>query len=258
MSTPSTNSERGHWLLAKMGKKVLRPGGRELTEKLIDQLHINREDSVVEFAPGMGLTASSLIAKNPKSYTGIELNEAAAKRLQKSLDNARYKVVNTTAAKTGLDPDSTDKVMGEAMLTMQADHRKAEIIREAHRILNKGGLYAIHELGLVPDTISSETKAEIQKKLAKTMKVNARPLAKKEWAELLEKEGFSIKEVISTPMHLLEPDRMINDEGVLNALKIGFNVMTHKKAKHMILGMRQVFREYADQITAFGIIAEKK
>lgn len=28
---------QGHWLLAKMGKRVLRPGGRELTEKLVEK-----------------------------------------------------------------------------------------------------------------------------------------------------------------------------------------------------------------------------
>ena len=47
--------------------------------------------------------------------------------------------------------DSKDKIIGEAMITMHADHRKSEIVREAHRILKKGGLYAVHELGLTPE-----------------------------------------------------------------------------------------------------------
>lgn len=257
MSNKTINTEQGHWILAKMGKKVLRPGGRELTLKLVDELKIGSEDSVVEFAPGMGYTASYLRKKNPKSYTGVELNEEAAMLLKKSINDEKHKILNTSAAKTGLDDASADKVIGEAMLTMQADSRKSEIIKEAYRILKKGGLYGIHELGLVPNEIDAETKSTIQRKLAQTIKVNARPLTEEEWCAMLTKEGFTIKEVITAPMHLLEPNRIINDEGVLGALKIGFNMFSHPKAKKKIMAMRKIFREYEKDITAFAIIAEK-
>ena len=33
------NMEQGHWVLAKLGKKVLRPGGKELTHEMIQQEH---------------------------------------------------------------------------------------------------------------------------------------------------------------------------------------------------------------------------
>lgn len=147
--------------------------------------------------------------------------------------------------------------LGEAMLTMQADHRKSEIIAEAYRILKKGGLYGIHELGLIPSDISNETKASIQRKLTQSMRVNARPLTKVEWCKLLEKEGFKIREVFESPMHLLKPDRVIKDEGFFRTLKIGFNVLTHPKERARIIKMRNVFKTHESQITAFGIIAEK-
>ncbi|MEZ4929561.1 MAG: hypothetical protein R2777_06070 [Chitinophagales bacterium] len=62
---------------------------------------------------------------------------------------------------------------GEAMLTMQADHRKSDIIKEAYRLLKKDGYYGIHELGLTPNTIDENLKADIQKQLANVIKVNA-------------------------------------------------------------------------------------
>ena len=37
MSEQSMNSIQGHWALAKMGKKVLRPGGKELTNNAVDR-----------------------------------------------------------------------------------------------------------------------------------------------------------------------------------------------------------------------------
>ena len=51
----------GHWLLARLGKRVLRPGGIGLTEKLLRSLSIGPNDDVVEFAPGLGVTARLIL-----------------------------------------------------------------------------------------------------------------------------------------------------------------------------------------------------
>lgn len=257
MKNKTINTEQGHWILATMGKKVLRPGGKELTLKLIDELKITDRDAIVEFAPGMGYTASFILKKNPKSYTGIELNEEAATRLQKTITAGHCTIVNTNAANTGLEEGSVDKVIGEAMLTMQADHRKTEIIREAYRILKNGGLYGVHELGLVPNELDPAIKENIQKRLAEVINVNARPLTEHEWCALLEKEGFAIKQTFNSPMHLLEPKRIFDDEGFINTLKIGFNILTHPRAKRKIKSMRNIFKQYEPQLKAFAIIAEK-
>ncbi len=257
MNHKTINTEQGHWILAKMGKRVLRPGGKELTHKLIEGLNIGSQDDIVEFAPGIGFTASIILKKNPKSYIGVELNEEASAKLEKKFVSKNIRIINTNAASTRLKPGSADKVLGEAMLTMQADHRKSEIIKEAYRLLKPGGTYGIHELGLVPDQLDVKIKSSIQRKLAQVIKVNARPLTQQEWCILLEKEGFKIKNVYSSPMHLLEPARVISDEGIFRTLKIGFNVLTHPKARNTILKMRKIFRNYEKQMTAFAIIAEK-
>ncbi len=258
MSNKTINTEQGHWILAKMGKRVLRPGGKQLTGKLVNGLQVSSQDTFVEFAPGMGYTASIILKKKPKFYTGIELNEEAASRLRSKINGTpNAKIVNTTAAHTGLEDSSVDKVLGEAMLTMQADNRKSEIIGEAYRILKKGGLYGIHELGLKPDNLDPDLKNTIQRKLAQVIRVNARPLTQKEWCGLLEKEGFKIKEINTAPMHLLKPQRIINDEGIFRTLKIGFNILTHPTAKKRIMKMRKIFKKYEDQMTAFSIVAEK-
>jgi len=258
MSNKIIDSEQGHWLLAKMGKRVLRPGGKALTLKLINGLNITKEDEVVEFAPGMGYTASILQSRHPKKYTGIELNQEAANRLKKQIHQENYEIVNTSAADTGLHSSSVNKVVGEAMLTMQSDHRKSEIIQEAYRILKPGGYYGIHELGLTPDHLDAEVKKEVQQGLAKAIKVNARPLTKSEWCYLLEQEGFSIKTIAENSMDLLKLKRILADEGILRTLKICFNIFTHSRARKKILTMRKTFNQYQDHLTSFAIIAEKK
>lgn len=39
-----TEDMPGHWLLARLGKRVLRPGGRELTEQLLDDAQLSGID----------------------------------------------------------------------------------------------------------------------------------------------------------------------------------------------------------------------
>lgn len=257
MSNKNIDTRQGHWILAKMGKKVLRPGGKELTMKLIDNLDINSKDDIVEFAPGLGFTANITLKKVPKTYTGIEVNEEAAGILKKTLKGNNLRIITGSAEESTLDSNTYTKVYGEAMLTMQADHRKSNIIREAHRILKKGGRYGIHELGLVPDDISEDAKASIQNELAKSIRVNARPLTMKEWTHLLEAEGFKVIKIETNPMHLLKPKRVIDDEGFFRALKIAFNILTHPKERKRIIAMRKVFKKYQQNLNGISIVVEK-
>lgn len=257
MKVSNIQKAQGHWLLAKMGKRVLRPGGKELSMKLIDDLSISQKDDLVEFAPGMGKTAAVLIEKQPKTYTGVDADQEVVSRLKERLGNEKCQFVNAQASETGLKSNSVDKVIGEAMLTMHADHRKSEIIKEAKRILRTGGLYGIHELALKPDNLPEEVKAEIDRELALSIKVNARPLTLAEWKELLKAEGFKIKTMTVNEMLLLEPGRVLDDEGWLRALKIGFNILTHPDAKKRIMHMRSVFRKHQRHLCSVAIVAEK-
>lgn len=257
MNTTDYSKAQGHWVLAQMGKKVLRPGGKELTHQLVRSLEITTGDHIAEFAPGLGFTASIALKSAPFSYVGIDANQEAIRYLKQKVTGRNVEFIEGNAAATPLISASKDKVYGEAMLTMHADHRKSEIIKEAHRILKKGGLYAIHELGLTPDHVGEDIKAIIQKDLALAIKVNARPLTEAEWTTLLENEGFKIRKIERNAMHLLEPSRVIDDEGLFNALKIGWNVLTNAEARKRIINMRKTFKKHQQHMNAIVIIAEK-
>lgn len=257
MSNKTINTEQGHWLLAKMGKRVLRPGGKELTIKLLNELQINNQDNVIEFAPGIGYTAEKVLQKKPKSYTGIELNELAASELRRKICTEGVDIVVASAVDVPLKDSCADKLYAEAMLTMQADHRKLEIIKEAYRLLKKGGFYGIHELALIPDNIDENNKNNIQLELAKSIKVNARPLTKKEWIDLLSQVGFKIVSINTNEMLLLDWKRIIDDEGFLRSFKIGFNILLDRKARKRIFEMKSVFKRYKNNLNAIIIVAKK-
>ena len=73
-STPLPFSQRpvdkapGHWVLARAGKRVLRPGGAALTRSMLSRAGLAGAD-VVEFAPGLGVTAGWILEGGPASYT---------------------------------------------------------------------------------------------------------------------------------------------------------------------------------------------
>lgn len=209
----------------------------------------------MEFAPGLGKPAEQIIENNIASYTGIDSDETAVTRVTGITAPVNGKVRQAQAQETGLEDNSADVVIGEAMLTMQGEKNKEAIIAEARRILRPGGRYAIHELALVPDDIDPEYADGLRRKLAQVIRVNARPLTVKEWTNLLEQAGFEVEEVNTAPMLLLSARRNIADEGVLGVLKILRNVLRDKDLRARVLEMRQTFNEYKQYLAGIGIIA---
>jgi SAM-dependent methyltransferase len=246
-----------HWVLAEMGKRVLRPGGKELTLELVETLDIGPSDDVVEFAPGVGFTAERVLERNPRSYTAVELNREAAADLERRFGGPGREIVVGNAANTELDDGVADVVYGEAMLTMHPDEGKASIVEEAHRLLRSGGRYGIHELGLEPDDLAEGTRATIRTDLAAATKVNARPRTGSEWVTALETAGFEVVRRATAPMRLLEPRRVIDDEGLLGALRFGANVVRHPDARRRIRQLRRTFKRHADHMNAIALVAEK-
>ncbi|MBS4729348.1 methyltransferase domain-containing protein [Mycobacterium sp. SM1] len=246
---------QGHWLLARLGKRVLRPGGLELTRTLLAHAGVTGAD-VLELAPGLGRTAAEILARKPRSYLGAEQDPDAARSVR-SIVAGHGDVRVTDAAGTGLPDGSTDVVIGEAMLTMQGDPSKHAIVAEAVRVLRPHGRYAIHELALTPDTIPDAVKADVRQSLARAIKVNARPLTVAEWRRLLADHGLVVDHVATAPMALLEPRRLVADEGLLGALRFAKNLLTHHDARRRILQMHRTFRDHRQRLTAVAIIAHK-
>lgn len=257
--SPSDNTHKmpGHWLLAKMGKRVLRPGGLELTRVMLDRLNIQPCDEVVEFAPGLGVTARLTLGKQPASYTAVERDEAAAATVKNYLTGARQRCQLGSAEQTGLPDQSATVVYGEAMLTMQGPEQKRRIISEAFRLLKPGGRYGIHELSLTPDDLPEAVQEDISREMSHNIHVGARPLSAREWRELLAGAGFEIQSEATAPMHLLEPRRLIRDEGFFRALRFVFNVIRTPEARKRVFSMRRMFRSHRRHLAAVSFIAVK-
>ena len=249
----------GHWLLARLGKRVLRPGGLEMTRAMLRNIGIRNEDDVVELAPGLGSTARSILSANPRSYTGIERDPQATAWSKRQIPQARnVSVLTGTADNTGLPSESASVVIGEAMLTMNTSEHKRRIVEEAHRLLRPGGRYGIHELCVFPDTIPAARHERVAHELSSAIHVGARPLRPKEWAALLESAGFRLIVVSTAPMNLLRPGRMVQDEGLLGALNVARNLLSDPAARKRVLEMRAAFERNHENLKAIQLVAVKE
>lgn len=247
----------GHWLLARLGKRVLRPGGRELSRQMIEALAVGSSDDVIEFAPGLGDTARITLQREPKSYTAVERDQDAARIVQRFLQGPQQRCVVGQAEHSGLNDESATVVYGEAMLSMQPPDRKTRIVKEALRLLKVGGRYGIHELSLVPDGLDDRTKNEIQCELSSAIHHATRPLTIAEWRRLLESEGFAVEAQCTSPMHLLEPRRLIQDEGWSGAIRFAVNLVSHREARRRVFAMRRVFSRHQEHLAAIMLIGRK-
>jgi len=240
----------GHWLLARLGKRVLRPGGRQMTHQMIEALRVGPSDAVVEFAPGLGETARLTLQRNPATYTAVERDKDAAALVRQSFQGENERCVVGLAEDTGLPDASATVVYGEAMLSMQTPQQKQAIIREASRLLKAGGRYGIHELCLIPNDLDESIRQIIQSELAAAIHHGTRPLTVSEWTSLLEAEGFSIQSEAQAPMHLLEPRRIIQDEGLLGFCRFAVKLLCNREARRRVLAMRRVFAKHREHLAA--------
>ena len=248
----------GHWVLARLGKRVLRPGGMQLTRRMLQGLGIQRTDEVVEFAPGMGVTARLTIELEPASYTAVERDPVAAKIVSRYLKGERQRCVVGSASDTGLPEQSATVVYGEAMLTMQTDETKRDIVREANRLLKSGGRYGIHEMCLLSDDLDEQTRKDTERALTGVVHHGVRPLAVSEWRSLLGSEGFDVQSEYRASMSLLEPHRLIRDEGVAGALRFAWNVLRDSEGRQRVFEMRSVFRRNRKQLGAVSFVSIKR
>lgn len=249
---------QGHWVLARAGKRVLRPGGLELTRRMLDALAIGPQDRVVEFAPGLGVTARMALQRHPLSYRGVERDAAAANRLREVLAGTGAEIMQAPAEESGLPSSSTTVVYGEAMLSMQSQEHKNRIFAEARRILVPGGRYAIHELCFMPEDLSAEVRREVEVAMAKEIHVGVQLLSQSEWIRLFEHNGFKVTWRSDAPMHLLEPLRVLRDEGFVGVLRFAFNIATDRMLRHRIFAMRRLFHQYRGHLRAISLVGQRE
>jgi hypothetical protein len=245
-----------HWMLARLGKRVMRPGGLETSRRMIEALRIGGDDDVVEMWPALGTTATLALAAQPRSYVGVERGPSEAARARAALP-ADYGCIVAPTHQTGLPDGCASVVYGEALLTLEPASRKEATVAEARRLLRPAGRYGVHELLLEPDELPEAAKADIERTLTRVLRVGARPLTGSEWRALLEKGQFSDVAVETHPMLLLDPRTVRAEEGVAGTMAILARAARHRGVFSRLVETWRIFNRYRDHLGAIALTATR-
>lgn len=254
----------GFSLLGSLGKRVLRPGGAELTGRLLDELAIGSIDDVVEIAPGRGHTARMILEKHPASYVAVDHDEAAERSMSRLLTGTDQQFRRASASRTGLDDRMCDVAVAEAVLTMHPRTAKERIVAEMARIVRPGGRLGLHEVAFQfedpdnPIDVEEVEQTRICTELRSHFKVAFNAMTIDEWTELLAGAGFELSALHRAPLRLLEPDRIIADEGVVGAARFAANVLADPQVRRRITHMRAAMRRNAPHLRAVAMVAVRR
>lgn len=236
----------GHQVLAAAGKKYLRPGGRIATEKLCQWANFQPGETVLELASSFGHSAISLVQRYHVQVVGIEKNpesvaSARANIRAAGLEN-KIEIIEGDIFHLDKIPGKFDYVFAEAILTMQSPQGKAKLLTEIHNRLKAGGKFLSHEL------LANDKQAEISADLAKVIKVNSTPLSTTNWIQAFTQAGLKVEKHEIGAMSLLNWWRMLQDEGIINTMRIFWNILTKPAIRQRVLEMRHVFHKYQQEL----------
>lgn len=242
--------EMGHFLLKRLGKKKLRPGGVTATNWLLSNVSFNEDTKVLEVACNEADTLITLSKKYNLHAVGIDINKKAIDKAIKTIEkeNLSEKISLKVASALSIPfpDDSFDVVINEAMLTMLPNESKEKAVSEYFRVLKKGGILLTHDVMLVKED------NDLIERLRKVINVPVTPLTKNNWISLFKSNGFSDIISIDNPMTLMSDKGMALDEGKENAKKIHENAMKDKN-KEQFFAMKKLFTTSDDTLHYIAI-----
>ncbi|MDZ8052754.1 MAG: SAM-dependent methyltransferase [Aulosira sp. ZfuVER01] len=248
MTNPTLNfpTASGHQVLAAAGKKYLRPGGRIATEQLFQWANFNPGETVLELASSFGYSAIALAQRYHVKVLGIEKDSqsvayARANIRAAGLEN-QVEIIEGDIFHLDKIPGLFDYVLAEAILTMQSPQGKAKVLQEIHNRLKPGGKFLSHEL------LARGKEEQIHADLAKIIRVNSTPLSEANWIDALATAGLQVQQHCTGSMNLLNLRRILQDEGILNTMRILWNILTQQSIRKRVLEMRQVFHQYRHEL----------
>lgn len=242
--------EIGHHFLARLGKTRLRPGGKVATDWLIANGDFRKDKKVLEVACNMGTTAIDVAKQFGCQVIGVDLDEQA---LEKAKENIKeqgveelVQVQRANAMKLPFEDNSFDIVINEAMLTMLPNEAKQKAIEEYFRVLKPNGFLLTHDV-----VLNTEDVEKVLEDLREAIKVSITPLSKENWKTLFVQCGFRNVETFTGEMSLLSPKGLIQDEGVMGAMKIIGNALKPENRETF----KKMFQTFNNPENKLGFIA---
>ncbi|MCP3965389.1 MAG: methyltransferase domain-containing protein [Lentisphaerae bacterium] len=197
----------------------------------------------------------------PRSYTAIEHDKIAANKLKEMIEsnkNAhRHVITGDIADPIQMNEESCSVIYGEASLTMHRDEKKLEILKDIYRVLKPGGRLGIHEISLTTNELPDGFGKQMTREAIRATKHPIWIMSVEDWLKCLIEAGFKIEQQFSRPVHLLEMERLIEDEGVDGAMRFMWNTMNNSVAAERIMEIKTFFCKYEKYLTGNCVVCRK-
>lgn len=244
-------TETAHEFLSRLGKKILRPGGKQGTNFLLKHAKINKSSSILEVACNQGETLISLYKKYKCNVIGVDNNQhfinLAQKNIKRKSLERKIGLLCCDAEKMPFLDNSFDVIITQAMLTMLSNEKFKLVLREYFRILKPGGLLLTHDLVIYNDLLINE--------LRNLTLVPVNPKHPQKWSNLFTLNDFIVKKELVGKMNLINPLGLLRNEG-FNTFKILKNGLK-KENKNRFKQLYSFFNKNRKKLGFICLVNEK-
>ncbi len=227
-----------------VGMTVIHPGGMKATRQLLDQLQIKKDSKVIDIACGKGNTALYIAKQYGCNVVGIDVEEyliEEANRLVRK-NGLQHKVTFQVgdAMRLPFEDNSFDVAVSQAMLVLVED--KYRTIQEARRVIIQGGRAGWLELSWKKEP-DAEFLNVISNVLCAYCMTNVSTYDG--WEAIFRKSG--INNIIIQKGDDVRGSFMQNlyDEGLLNTVRMAFNIMRNKEIRKRSRMIDKYFDKYS-------------
>jgi len=228
-----------------IGMSVIHPGGFKSTRELIDKLQINSTHKIIDIACGKGTTAILIAKKFGCNVIGIDISPELIEEAKILAEKCRVSDKVTfqvgDATRLPFNDNSFDIAISQAMLILVEDKIKA--IQEAYRVLKNGGAAGWLELSW-KKPITDEILNQISNVICAYCMKNVSTF--EEWQEIFKKAGIENLIIIKKNLKPMEFWKMIQDEGIINTIKIIRRINKNPEIKNRMKLIRSFFKKYHD------------
>ncbi len=108
-----------------------------------------------------------------------------------------------------------------------------------------------------PDGLDASIVDAVQEDLSDVIHVGVRIGTLSDWRARLEAAGFEVEQAVTAPMRLLEPGRLVRDEGLAGAARFVANALRVPGAARRLLAVRRAFRRNRNHLCAVALVARR-
>lgn len=207
---------------AVLGKRVIHPGGRAATERLIQRANFAPEQQVLDVGCGVGTTAIKVASDFGATVTAVDVAplmlERAARNVATAGASDRVSVDYGDILRLSFDEAAFDRVIAEAV-TMFVDRARAT--RELVRVCKPGGrVLATEFYWRKPPT--REARHIFLDVVCPGMQFDSLD----DWVRLYTLAGLTDVEVETGPFDMMTPAGFLHDEGLANAIAVMATAMS--------------------------------